>query len=312
MMPKKSLYVVVCLFIFGVVYMAVLNTAHRTSYETLLKNCSNTDQQSYIDCVFDKITKIQIQHPEKTGELLDYTYHNLRKFQPIDERLFSDNAHFVGMELAYKKYDLAEGLKICGKSFKSACMHGFVMERVDNIDVNSKNLATLLAYCKLLKLSPERALYLNCMHGIGHEIRAKSQTSLFETLMICDALKESDTWDACVSGVLMEYSKGGDATGKHSHHLTGSTELPCNELGEKYQAICYSASGSYRQYVPGHESAQESYLYCSKTPFAMLCMSAVSERLLMAVAGDKNLATKNCVGLPAYMQKDCRASLLVR
>jgi hypothetical protein len=287
-LPSNKLYVLsfVALLIISLGGLFYIHQSRDNEYQTYLQNCNNANQVKYANCLGDEVLTFANTNPSKTGEFLDYIYKNARNMQPIDLRSLSDDSHYAGMLMADKPFDLPEAAKACGDSFEGGCLHGFVMERLDDSYVAPDRLSAMADYCKPLKGSTAQNIqYLNCLHGVGHEIWAKGRTTLNSALAYCNPLQQESLKDACWSGALMEYSKTGVSVGHHSHTPVGVVALPCATLQAQYQAVCYTSQGAYSQYEPNHETPEASYKYCETIPskYRESCKAAVSDRLNLAV-----------------------------
>jgi hypothetical protein len=276
----------------GLLVVAMLLTSslylnrEQSGYSKILQKCDSSNKARYSDCLKDQLLSFADTNPASAGQFMTYIYHNARRLQPIDLRSFSDSSHSAGMLMAGRHIDLIQAAKDCGDSFEGGCLHGFVMEKLDNTHVSPDRLSAMTEYCRPLEGNTGQSTpYLNCLHGIGHEIWAKGRTTLGSALSYCDPLHQEYLKNACWSGVLMEYSKTGVSTGHHSHTAVGVVELPCAALKVQYQATCYSAEGSYSQYEPNHETATDSYKYCGTIPaqYRVSCNAAVTTRLNLAV-----------------------------
>jgi hypothetical protein len=268
-------------------------------YGRLLQSCRESRAQRYLSCLRAAVLQYAYEHPQKAGSLLGYVAEHGRDGESrVDLRQLSATAHYVGMELSVRPLSLADALRDCGDAFKAGCMHGFVMERLDR-DAGSgrRLLPTFLGYCR--PVSSDSDLYENCLHGVGHELWARTRLPLGDTLGLCDRLAGSADRSACWSGVLMEYSEGMTVKGRHGHRPAGERTLPCGSLAARYREVCTYAEASYRQYVPGWEPALTTYERCDAAPRAdrLHCMALVSERLLIAEAGDARLAEATCAQL---------------
>lgn len=283
---KSQEWVVGLLSVLVIILAGYLFTSQsHNDYQKLLRRCSSSNQNKYANCVGEELLDYSNKNPIKTGDLLSYVYQNASKEAPIDLRLFSDYSHDVGMILAGKKLDLTEASKVCGESFMGGCMHGFVMDRLDEESFDAAQLTAMTNYCEPLKNSKQPShSYMNCLHGVGHEYWAKGRTNLNQALAYCDKLSKTSYKNACWSGVIMEYSKNGISTGHHSHSVTARIDVPCQDLDEQYRLICYTSEGSYRQYYPGKESIGVTQKYCDSSPAAYRssCKTAASERLKLA------------------------------
>jgi hypothetical protein len=268
-------------------------------YAPLLSGCAESRTQPYLDCVSSALLGYSYRHPQATGTLLSYVFVHAREYRRrADLRPLSETAHFAGMELAALPLTLPQALSDCGYAFKAACMHGFVMERLDYKRVSPTELVhSFLSFC--LPVQSNTGYYENCLHGVGHELWARTHLSLGGTLALCDAVHGEADQSACWSGVLMEYSKGERAKGHHSHTPAGKRNLPCTSLAPRFQQTCTYAEASYRQYVRGWEPPSTTYERCTTAPPAYIlgCMTLVSERLLLAQSGSDQLATAACAHL---------------
>lgn len=264
----------------------LLNSYRQNDYQSILNTCANTNQNKYASCLGKELLDYANKNPDKTGKLLTYIYHNARHEKPIDLRLLSEFSHHAGMVLASKQLNLSEAAQACGSSFKGGCLHGFVMDRLDDETFDPDQITTMNDYCIPLKKSGQmNSFYMNCLHGVGHEFWAKGHTDLNHALAFCDNLVRKDYKYACWSGVIMEYSKTGTSTGHHSHAMTADKDVPCQGLDAKYQQICYTSQGSYRQYYPGKENIEVTYKYCASVPsgYTISCKAAATDRLKLAV-----------------------------
>ena len=196
-------------------------------YGGLLNGCRDSRGQPYVSCVSGAVLQYAYQHPHAAGALLGYVAdHGRDGGRNVDLRLLSATAHYAGMELAALPLSLGQALGDCGDAFKAACMHGFVMERLDHKPGRGRHLVrTFLRYC--LPVRHDSGYYENCLHGVGHELWARTRLPLNDTLALCDPLGSPTDRSACWSGVLMEYSEGSAVKGHHSHTPAGERTLPC-------------------------------------------------------------------------------------
>jgi hypothetical protein len=249
--------------------------------------------------VSDAVLQYAYAHPRAVSALLGYVFHHARDGGRLpDLRPLSDTAHYAGMELSALPLGIGQALGDCGDAFKAACMHGFVMERLDRESARgAQRVRRFLGYCR--PVQHDSGYYGNCLHAVGHELWARTHRSLDDTLRLCDPLAGAAALSACWSGVLMEYSKGDHVKGHHSHAPAGMRMLPCGSLARRFREVCTYAEASYRQYLPGWEPPRTTYEHCATTPqpYRLRCMTLVSERLLIAQSGSARLATGTCAQL---------------
>ncbi|MBI4273048.1 hypothetical protein HY621_04320 [Candidatus Uhrbacteria bacterium] len=183
-------------------------------------------------------------------------------------------------------------------------MHGAVMEYGDTIFAASSTPQEFVTFCNRFK--NDQMQYLNCLHGIGHEIVSKVEKPLDELLRYCPSL-DAYSKSACVSGIFMEYSKGERGMGEHSHKKVYTRGLPCDFVHEAYKSICYASAGAYRQYEVDSEPFKDSYQFCQNAPekYRNSCMMNLSERIGFIYAGDLKRAKRVCEKLSGPMHFDC-------
>ena len=254
--------------------------------QEIVSICTQSNDNTLVGCLSIKVASYLKIHPDKTGAVLTYVYQHARDGHPLDLRLLSDLAHETGMVLSNSNVGLHQGLLYCGESFEGACMHGFVMERMDNVQLAQNVMINkFLNYCDTLNST---SLYPQCVHGVGHELWAKTNLSLNGSLQLCNKFTALPIIQACQSGVLMEYSKGAISRGHHSHTPAGKIELPCANLSLSYHGICIVANAYYKQYVPGWEPAVATYERCSKVEnsYQIACSIEVTKRLELSEGGN--------------------------
>lgn len=252
-------------------------------------------QQARKNCYESKILLAINQDPTKTNKIFT-DFWNLAVEQKIsdDPRIFLDPVHEAGMVLQSLKIPLEEAFAYCGTTFKQGCMHGYIMEYIDDAYPNEIDPKTLKKVCENLE---DPLSKINCIHGLGHELTAKIKKDLSEVLPSCkDIAENTSEISACESGIFMEYTKGAPGTGNHSHNAVGLVPLPCYKLPAEYQKTCIASEGAYRQYNPGHEDFKTTYNFClsSDPQYTPLCMLAVSERAIIATAENPEKAIALC------------------
>lgn len=255
------------------------------------KECSDNNR---VECLNIKIISYISKHPDRTGILFE-AFWELEKNGILndDPRIFSDIAHDAGMTLANSNTPLDKALVFCGTTFKQGCIHGVIMEYIDNRYPSEIEVSKLFDFCR--KVSIENYIYKNCLHGVGHELVVKNKAPIQTVLGLCDSLSAKESF-ACASGVLMEYSKGTSGSGMHSHTPIGKKDLPCSGLDDKYKPVCYASAGSYRQYEPEQEDFSKSYNFCFASPKEYIndCLVGLSERAILASAENQEKLNDIC------------------
>jgi len=267
---------------------------------SILNDCNNN--HSYSECIENKIYAEVKNNPQAAGKLLKEVW----SMPNVDLRTFSPMAHNVGMQLIESKLDIPTSIAYCGHSFKDACIHGVVMEYLDNTYPGLVSPNKFIGVCDSLRARITDLQYKACVHAIGHELRAKTASDNNQVIKLCDYF-ELAYRNACGSGVLMEASTGNQGSGHHSESDTGAVGFECRAIPVGYQHTCYASAGSYRQYAVNSEPWEKTFAFCMSAPIAErpFCFEGADERLLMSKAGDKNAASGVCYLLPREEQKDC-------
>jgi hypothetical protein len=310
---KAKNWVLPMLAVIGVVFATFGYFYHNSrQLHPVVRQCKQ--QLDYSMCLKARMWSFSINHPAQTGVMLSSVYSQARQVRPIDLRDMSETAHEIGMALAQKNsYSLKTAVKYCGLSFKGACLHGFIMEELEKPSVEALYSTNLINYCGNLRAkdTADNIEYLNCLHGVGHELWVKNSLPLGATLSLCNPLPDLATKSACMSGELMEYSKDSPRIGLHSHNKAGIKELPCSDLSDKTQlSVCYATAGSYGQYESSTQPLQITMQYCLGAPNAYknVCLNEVFSQLLFGTGGDKTAAFRLCSPLPAEYATVCRVS----
>lgn len=275
----------------------------------LLTTCKDMISEKIATCVENFAYSAVQKDPSQAGKILDELWSG--EFG-LDLRLFSPLAHNLGMTLTDQNVELVSAIKFCGQSFKGACAHGVVMEYVDKNFPPHFSATAFIKLCDSLQSQTQMTekQYKNCIHGVGHELRAKLISPNEQVVKECDYFQPQDR-NACASGVFMEASKGNQGLGSHSDSPVGKVQFDCSKVGQQYQLICYSSLGSYMQYEADSPSFAETFQLCSSLSETSrtYCFAGTNERLLMSKSGSINLAIEFCKTLPPNEIQDC---LMVR
>lgn len=229
-----------------------------------------------------------------------------------DPRIFIDAAHEAGMMLESAKISLPKAFTYCGTTLKQGCMHGYVMEYIDDTYPKQINPKTLKTICEQIH---DPLSKINCIHGLGHGLAAKLKKDLTTVLDTCSEIAQTPIeFSACESGIFMEYTKGTAGSGRHTHEPIGTISLPCPQLPDKYQRTCIASEGAYRQYNQGHEDFKTTYNYCfsNKPEYVPSCLMAVSERAIMSTAENADKAIALCNQLDQKEQISLCADSMVK
>jgi hypothetical protein len=291
--------VLVCLF-----FSVKINNTH--TEQSASSQCNNLLQNNFQSCL-SAINKLVQSNPRLGAGRLNEVW-MLAESGGVkgDLRLFSPVAHNIGMGLVDKGYRLGEAIKICGYSFKDACVHGAVMEFIDKKYPGNVSSKKFIGLCDSLGDRINNLQYQNCVHGIGHELRAKIHGVNEDLVLLCNYFA-SNYRNACASGILMEFSKGNTGDGFHVDSEVGSVSFDCSKLPTDYLSSCYSSLGSYVEYEANGDHWENSFKLCLSVSnkYQNDCFAGLDERLLMANGGNQELATELCSTLLPLEKKGC-------
>lgn len=273
----------------------------------LLEQCSDRTTAQHLTCLQAHFATMAQTNPGLIAAVLQGIVRLAQQNAlPIEARWYSALAHSAGADLIAASETVPQAIGYCPSTFNSGCVHGAVMaEALRRYGVPAvvpafaelTHLCTELNWWERLQRSP----YMNCLHGVGHSLMMLNPNQSPSALLAdCATLTHRTEQMACGSGVFMEYSTS--AAGK-----VGTVALPCADLTEQWQGVCYTSAGSYRQYEPGHESFAETYHWCEQVPeqYRFGCEMGVAERLLLSHGGNQAAALEECVTLSPAMQRLC-------
>lgn len=282
---KKIFLLVILISIFSVVVI---------SYRSKIQNLSQTkeDPNSYIT----KKIKICNDKGGATQCLKDAAGDFMKNFR-LKEILgvFEKNEsqpeffaqchatlHFLGQEVYRKEKNVQEGLSQCSPVCFWACQHG-VLEgylKSKNLSLNSDEVLKreVLTLC-VKEDKKAKAIYNECLHGLGHALMFFTEGELPRSLEICDELKNSEDRDWCYSGVFMENSTSSTNKDHPSKYLRADDPMyPCNILGDKYLNMCYALQGFYFAKISNYEIAKTIAL-CNQVPkdYRFYCFHSIGQ-----------------------------------
>jgi hypothetical protein len=270
--------------------------------------CKSVSEEEREGCLQKAILDYVHRHPEKTKELFGTIIEFLKiGYLSDDMRVFSPIIHEVGMLFVEDGISIDGAVEICPFSLRGGCLHGVLMEDIDD-RYSDADTGAFMNICEALK--PKGVfVYENCIHAIGHEFAAKSHGSLNDMLKLCSK-SSLGVRDQCLYGVFMEYSKGEAGSGHHSEKPTGKYNLPCSSLDYRYKKICYTSAGFYRQYEAESEPFETTYRFCTTVPemYQEDCVHGVGGALLFSQAFVVPRAQTVCYSLPDDVKDTCSRS----
>lgn len=165
-------------------------------------------------------------------------------------------AHEIGYATAAKYPTLARQLQACGDALGSGCYHGVLMLFIGRPENAGADLAGV---CAPYRSQGPRAMYTDCVHGIGHGLMMRALmeqagpggwTQIREALNGCGRIQGAGDTERffCTGGVFMEYRVA--ATMKAFHYPTPPTyrdadpAWPCDQVQGVDRVACYSYQGT--------------------------------------------------------------------
>jgi len=138
---------------------------------------------------------------------------------------------------------------ICTSGSIHGVVEGYMIEQQWEEITDEKLTEFVFTVCQSARNDSVRALYLECIHGIGHALMFITGNNLPLSLKLCDnvpPLPPMSDATLCYSGVFMENNLGaaGDnrtASGHVSDYLSRPDDplYPCSILEEQYLPLCY-------------------------------------------------------------------------
>ncbi len=290
-----------------IINLVINNSIGKQKALQMSDSCRGNDR---VECLSAQITTYSSYFPKETRNIFD-EFWKLEKDGMLsdDSRIFSDIAQNAGVALIEKDVSLDKSLLYCGTTFNGECIRGAVMQYVDTEYPSDIEPQKLFKLCQ--SVSKDRDTYLNCLHGVGHELTAKNDLAPRDVLDLCGSLSGEEL-SACTSGALMEYSKGAAGSGSHSDLPVGKIELPCIDLKDRDQSVCYSSAGAFRQYEPKQEDFSKSYDFCFISPKEHIndCVMGLSERVLLATNESQKKINAICMDVSSKeIERACIKSI---
>jgi len=269
--------------------------------ELIMLSCPGVQLQ--VQCISDLGVKLTTDDPKVADEFQQSLLKLVAQGKVSnDAREFSDLVHDLGMQIASSNLPLSDKLKACGSTFKYACFHGILMQEMESMSVGD-----LVDFCAGSLFTSLPAWRANCLHAFGHTLATREPGGLVAAAKSCNYDNASDLM-ACVSGVLMEYSRGGLGKSEHSHEPVYTVPLDCSDFSDyDYQRVCFASVGSYRQYAANFEDFTTTAEICNAAgEFAQVCQQASWERLFLARGYSQSKSIEKCAELPSELNDACQ------
>lgn len=164
--------------------------------------------------------------------------------------------HVIGRAAAQLFPSVGEAYQHGDSFCWSGYYHG-VMEGIIDVIGYSNITSSMDSICQDVALDRRYSFdHYNCVHGLGHGVMVLTQNELFDSLKICDNLKDSWERSSCWSGVFMENIIA-DNKNHFTKYLNPADPLyPCNALDEQYKGTCYLMQTSYMLKVTNEDFAR--------------------------------------------------------
>ena len=125
------------------------------------------------------------------------------------------------------------GTPVCASGYYHGIIErAFLGQPKGKLDVVARQM------CTDSKITEQRFLLYQCIHGLGHGLMIYTGYDMPGSLKTCHALKEEFDEISCSGGVFMEnFSSSYGVTSKYLRK--NDPIYPCNSVAEKYKAQCY-------------------------------------------------------------------------
>lgn len=202
-------------------------------------------------------------------------------------------AHYIGAQV-YKEKG-AEGIAVCDTSFGYGCYHGFVAELLSTEGLSS--MKKIDALCS--KIDNPGA----CIHGVGHGLSDLEGLNFTKALEGCDSF-ETTFAQECWGGVFMEYHFN---VGRTNATTPGLTWQPCDQLTEKYQAVCAESKPYFLSTYYHKDIAYISH-FCTTAPTSEMqhsCINQLQLAIIVIDGDDTGKIIADCLRLPTEYKDSC-------
>lgn len=195
--------------------------------------------------------------------------------------------HFFGREIYHKNGDIQQSLNQCTSTCFQGCQHGvlegYLADRNISYDDNLALRNEIVIICGKQETYTKRALYNECLHGLGHALMFVTDSDLPRSLKLCDALQNNEESSWCWSGAFMENSTSSTDRDHPSKYLKADDPLyPCNIMDRKYLNTCYKLQGFYFFTYLSSGDVQKTIALCEKVPldYQDSCFDSIGQSLV--------------------------------
>ena len=176
--------------------------------------------------------------------------------------------HYLS-RLEYERLgNLSKVYSQCDATCHGGCYHGTLEAYLKEKD-GEKNFNLQNDFAKICGKEDDYQKpieYNECFHGLGHAAMFVTEMELFDSLKLCDTVKDQKLKERCFTGVFMENSSSSTSFDHKSIYIKEDDPFyPCNSLDEKYQAVCWQYQSSYFAIISGQDWQKVAGL-CLKVP----------------------------------------------
>lgn len=255
-MKKAFIFLVVLILSSGL----IIAMSHMQAIRVLAACTTSTLDSA---CVQSKVQDLILHSPTKGAAALAQLT-SLRRVNLVsgDFRVFSLTLHELGTTFFSSGIPFEKLTTVCPPLIKDGCVHGYVMECISHHSIDEG--LTLCSSTNNLRLR------LGCIHALGHSYLELTMTSLDQAASGFCAAHFKDTTEeyaACVGGLFHEYTKGGMGMMEHNDYYNRPAsyhDLPCDDFSGSTYTLCYSATGSFRQYSQDSEPLSTTLQICNQ------------------------------------------------
>lgn len=295
MHPARIPYVKFALLIAGVLALPMLFSASK------LSKTNELDQRGFPGVIQSKIQDCRKQLPgdacykRLAAYLLDAAslknvlgvLQDLETAAPRNqEDYFTCHklTHYVGQEAYTRLQSVPAVYASCNMTCGGGCYHGALEAYFGsrfgaqyNAADSQALVAATVTICGKKENYPQKGVYHQCIHGLGHALMFITDGDLPRSLSFCDALSKDDR-RLCYAGAFME--NVGSTTDNLAHPARFLREddpfYPCDILEAKYLPTCYTLQSIHFTIISKYDWEKTAGL-CSRAPdpYRMDCFLAL-------------------------------------
>lgn len=229
--------------------------------------------------------------------------------------------HQVTHYLSRSEYERTKNLPAimpqCNFTCHGGCYHGAIEEYLlEKQALSAKNdeavRQEIRTVCGSSKDYQAPLTFRECVHGLGHGAMYLTDSDVFKSLSLCDALTTEEERNHCYSGVFMENSSSSTNLDHPSRFIDPDDPFfPCNELTTPYLPMCYRYQSSYFALLTDHDWGKTADL-CLQVPepYRSECFMTIGTNQV-GFTQDMKVMSENCHAMPAAFRDNCIAGVVI-